>query len=864
MPRHILVTNALPYANGDIHLGHLVGYIQADIWVRYQRMRGHEVHYVCADDTHGTPIMLRAEKEGITPEALIARVQGEHIRDFADFGVAFDNYHSTHSEENRAYAEDIYLRLRDQARLIETRSIEQFYDPLKEMFLPDRFIKGECPKCGARDQYGDNCEVCGAAYAPTELKNPYSAVSGATPVLRNSEHYFFRLSDDRAVAFLREWTHGSNPEGQRRLPPEAANKMKEWLGEAGENTLSDWDISRDAPYFGFEIPDAPGKYFYVWLDAPIGYFASLKNLADKRAQAGGAIDVAAYIEAGPATAAGTEMVHFIGKDILYFHALFWPAMLEFSGFRTPTQLAVNGFLTVDGAKMSKSRGTFITARSYLEQGLNPEWLRYYFAAKSNGTMEDVDLSLDDMIAKVNSDLVGKFVNIASRCAGFIAKRFEGKLGAMDMSAAHNAVYSLNWNVDEVAAAYESRDFSRALRRIMEFADLANGYVNDNKPWELAKQPDQSERLHVVCTTAINIFKALAGLLKPVLPKLAEQVETFLNIAPIGWQDALTPLPAGHEIGTYSHLMTRVERKQIDALLEANRESLAPTSSPLPPGEGPGVRDGGSRKLPLPADLLTKARSLRENQTDAEALIWHLLRDRQVGGVKFRRQHPVETSSGQRYVLDFYCQEQKLAVELDGGQHTEQAAYDTARSQALEAMGIRVLRFWNNQVLAQTESVLQAIWSSIESRSLTPSPSPGGRGESPQRHAEHQAHTAKKETESASEFESFISIDDFAKVDLRIARIVEAAHVEGADKLIRLQLDIGEERPRQVFAGIKSAYDPAALVGRLTVMVANLAPRKMKFGMSEGMVLAASDSAGATPGLFILSPDAGATPGMRVK
>ncbi|HRP66296.1 MAG TPA: methionine--tRNA ligase, partial [Thauera sp.] len=426
MPRKLLVTNALPYANGDIHLGHLVGYIQADIWVRYQRMRGHSVHYVCADDTHGTPVMLRAEKEGLTPEQLIERVHGEHLRDFTAFGVAFDNYHSTHSSENRFYAEDIYGKLKA-GGLIDTRSIEQYYDPVKEMFLPDRFIKGECPKCGAPDQYGDNCEACGAAYAPTELKNPYSAVSGAKPVLKTSEHYFFRLSDERAVAFLREWTRGTNAAGERRLQMEAANKMKEWLGEEGENKLSDWDISRDAPYFGFEIPGAPGKYFYVWLDAPIGYLASFRNLAAKRAAAGETIPLEDYTDAARAAAAGTEMVHFIGKDILYFHALFWPAMLKFAGYATPSQLCVNGFLTVDGAKMSKSRGTFITAHSYISQKLNPEWLRYYFAGKSNGTMEDVDLNLDDMIAKVNADLVGKFVNIASRCAGFIGKRFDGRL-----------------------------------------------------------------------------------------------------------------------------------------------------------------------------------------------------------------------------------------------------------------------------------------------------------------------------------------------------------------------------------------------------------------------------------------------------
>ena len=704
MSRKILVTNALPYANGDIHLGHLVGYIQADVWVRYQRMQGHDVHYVCADDTHGTPVMLRAEKEGVTPEQLIGRVHGEHLRDFTDFSVAFDNYHSTHSEENRWFAEDIYGKLKA-AGLIETRSIEQFYDPVKNMFLPDRFIKGECPKCGAADQYGDNCEVCGAAYAPTDLKNPFSAVSGAKPEMRSSEHYFFKLSDPRAVEFLREWTQGSNANGARRLQAEAANKMKEWLGEPGENKLSDWDISRDAPYFGFEIPGAPGKYFYVWLDAPIGYFASFKHLASKV----GNIDVDGFIDG--AKAGDTEMVHFIGKDILYFHALFWPAMLNFAGYRTPTQLAVNGFLTVDGAKMSKSRGTFITARSYTEQKLNPEWLRYYFAAKSNGTMEDVDLSLDDMIAKVNSDLVGKFINIASRCAGFITKRFDGKLGEPDLEAL--APYRASLEAGEVAKAYDNRDFSRALREIMRLADVANAYVNDNKPWELAKQEGQDALMLTVCSTAINQFRILAGLLKPILPTVAAQVEDFLNIAPLTWGQLTDTLPAGHAINKYQHMMTRVERAQIDKLIEANKASLAPAAP--------------------------------------------------------------EASSQQR-------------------------------------------------------------------------------------HAESQ----QKAAEAQGTADDFIKIDDFTKVDLRIAKIISAEHVEGADKLLRLQLDIGEEQPRQVFAGIKSAYDPATLVGRMTVMVANLAPRKMKFGMSEGMVLAASDEDGKTPGLFILSPDAGATPGMRVK
>ena len=720
MPRNILVTNALPYANGDIHLGHLVGYIQADIWVRFQRMRGNTVHYVCADDTHGTPVMLRAEKEGVAPEQLIARVHGEHLRDFTDFGVAFDNYHSTHSEENRWYAEDIYTKLQA-ARLIDTRSIEQYYDPVKEMFLPDRFIKGECPKCGAADQYGDNCEVCGAAYAPTELKNPYSAVSGAAPVLRNSDHYFFRLSDEKAVSFLREWTQGANADGVRRLPPEAANKMKEWLGEPGENKLSDWDISRDAPYFGFEIPGAPGKYFYVWLDAPIGYFASFRNLVGKR----GDIDLAAFTEAGPAAAADTELVHFIGKDILYFHALFWPAMLEFAGYRTPTQLCVNGFLTVDGAKMSKSRGTFITARSYTERKLDPEWLRYYFAGKSNGTMEDVDLNLDDMIAKVNSDLVGTFVNIASRCAGFIGKRFDGKLGASDRDVTRE--YESAFAQATIAGAYEERDYSRALREIMRLADVANQFVNERKPWELAKQDGKDAELHAVCSTALTLFRDLALYLKPVLPALAANVEGFLAIAPLAWTNVWEPLPAGHTINPYKHLMTRIERKQIDALLEANKDSLAPTE------------------------------------------------------VK--------------------------------------AASKAAASQ--------------------------------------------------QRHGEQQAHVARKEAEQADAGAPTIAIDEFTRIDLRIARIVAAEHVEGADKLIRLSLDIGETengqtKPRQVFAGIKSAYDPATLVGRLTVMVANLAPRKMKFGLSEGMVLAASDSSGEVPGIFILSPDSGATPGMRVK
>ncbi|MBP7204643.1 MAG: methionine--tRNA ligase, partial [Propionivibrio sp.] len=528
MTRKILVTSALPYANGSIHLGHLVEYIQTDIWVRFQKMQPKdkvaECWYCCADDTHGTPIMLRAEKDGITPEALIERVHGEHSRDFAGFHVAFDNFYSTHSPETQECANEIYARLKD-AQLIEKRTIEQYYDPQKQMFLPDRFIKGECPKCGAKDQYGDNCESCGAAYTPNELKNPYSAISGATPELRNSDHYFFKLSSDSCQSFLRRWTREPG-----RLQSEASNKMQEWLGTEGENKLTDWDISRDAPYFGFEIPDAPGKYFYVWLDAPIGYMGSFKNLCGKKG-----LDFDEYFKPD----SKTELYHFIGKDILYFHALFWPAELEHAGYRTPSGLCVHGFLTVDGAKMSKSRGTFITAESYLNTGLNPEWLRYYYAAKLNATMEDIDLNLDDFIARVNSDLVGKYVNIASRCAGFIGKKFEGKL------ATTNAEWlkPLRDAASNIAEAYEAREFGRALREVMALADAANVFVNDKKPWELAKQEGKEAELHAACSQAIEAFRLLTLYLKPVLPKVAEAVEAFLDIAPLGWTDAATPLPA---------------------------------------------------------------------------------------------------------------------------------------------------------------------------------------------------------------------------------------------------------------------------------------------------------------------------------
>jgi len=693
MPRKILVTSALPYANGSIHLGHLVEYIQTDIWVRFQKMQGNQCHYVCADDTHGTPIMLRAEKEGITPQALIDRVWQEHKADFDAFHVEFDNYGSTNSEETRESAYTIYGALRE-AGLIEVRSIEQYYDPVKQLFLPDRFIKGECPKCGAKDQYGDNCEVCGAAYAPTDLKEPYSAISGAKPELRSSDHYFFKLSDPRCQKFLQNWTRSGT------LQPEAANKMQEWLGSGDENKLTDWDISRDAPYFGFEIPDAPGKYFYVWLDAPVGYMGSFRQLCKEEN-----LDFDEYWQPG----SDTELYHFIGKDILYFHALFWPAMLQHAGLRTPTKLFAHGFLTVNGEKMSKSRGTFITARSYAEHIKCTEYLRYYYAAKLNGTMEDIDLSLDDFVAKVNSDLVGKYINIASRNAGFISKRFGGMLAQESQISeqGRQLIGEFAAAREIIALSYELRDYSKALREIMRLADQANEYVNDQAPWVLAKQEGQEAALHEACSVGLNLFRLLSIYLKPILPKLAEQVEGFLNILPLSWTDAEQPL-FGSRINDYKHLMTRLDPKLIEAMVDANKESLQPTA------------------------------------------------------------------------------------------------------------------------------------------------------ESRQRHAEHQQHNANNKKK---DMETFISIDDFAKVDLRVAKIVNAEHVEGADKLLRLTLDIGEEKTRNVFAGIKSAYAPEELIGRLTVMVANLAPRKMKFGLSEGMVLAAS---GDAPGLYILSPDSGAQPGMRIK
>jgi methionyl-tRNA synthetase len=550
--RRLLVTSALPYANGQIHIGHLVEYIQTDIWVRYQRMRGHEVHYVGADDTHGTPIMLRAEKEGLTPKELIANVWKEHKRDFDHFLISFDNYYTTDSPENEKLSQSIYIKLRD-AGLIEKRAIEQAYDPVKEMFLPDRFIKGECPKCGAKDQYGDNCEKCGATYSPTDLKNPFSVVSGATPIKKISDHYFFKLSDPRCEAFLREWTQVKTP-----LQSEARNKMKEWVGDPGESKLGDWDISRDAPYFGFEIPDAPGKYFYVWLDAPIGYYASFLNYCQAKG-----LNFDEWVK--PDTT--TEQYHFIGKDILYFHTLFWPATLQFAGYRTPTNVFAHGFLTVDGEKMSKSRGTLISANSVIECGFNPEWFRYYFATKLNDSMEDLDLNLQDFVARVNSDLLGKYINIASRSAGFLVKRFGGVV--CDEAMNHPLLKEISGSSEKIAALYEGREFAKALRSIMELADKVNGFVDENKPWEIAKDPAREADLQKVCSVTLEAFRMLSLYLKPIIPNVAAGVEEFLSLTPLSWTDINNPLSSKNPIKPYKHLMTRVEAPQIEALLAAN-------------------------------------------------------------------------------------------------------------------------------------------------------------------------------------------------------------------------------------------------------------------------------------------------------
>ncbi len=684
MTRKILVTSALPYANGSIHLGHMVEHIQTDVWVRFQKLRGHECHYCCADDTHGTPVMLAAQKQGIAPEDMIAKVREEHLADFTGFFIGYDNYYSTHSPENKQFSQDIYRALKANGK-IESRVIEQLFDPEKQMFLPDRFVKGECPKCHAQDQYGDNCEVCGTTYSPTELINPYSAVSGAKPELRESEHFFFKLGE--CADFLKAWTSGNNPhDGKPHLQPEALNKMKEWLGEGEETTLSDWDISRDAPYFGFEIPDAPGKYFYVWLDAPVGYMASFKNLCDRIG-----IDFDEYFKAD----SQTEMYHFIGKDILYFHALFWPAMLHFSGHRAPTGVYAHGFLTVDGQKMSKSRGTFITAKSYLEQGLNPEWMRYYIAAKLNSKIEDIDLNLQDFISRVNSDLVGKYVNIAARASGFIAKRFEGRLKDVSGSA---LLAKLAAESDTIAEQYENREYARALRDIMALADAVNEYVDANKPWELAKQEGQDERLHEVCSELINAFTMLTAYLAPVLPQTAANAARFLNLDAITWANTRETL-GEHAINKYEHLMQRVEQKQVDDLIEANKQSIQTTPAPA----------------------------------------------------------------------------------------AEESKYEKVAEQA--------------------------------------------------------------------------SFDDFMKIDMRVAKVLNCEAVEGSTKLLKFDLDFGFEK-RIIFSGIAASYpNPAELNGRMVIAVANFAPRKMaKFGVSEGMILSAATAEGK---LKLLDVDAGAQPGDKV-
>ncbi|HAU4896497.1 methionine--tRNA ligase [Aeromonas hydrophila] len=673
-PRTMLVTCALPYANGSIHLGHMLEHIQADIWVRYQRMRGHQVHFVCADDAHGTPIMLKAQQLGITPEEMIAAVSKEHQADFAGFNISFDNYHSTHSNENRELAELIYGRLQAGGK-IKSRTISQLFDPEKSMFLPDRFVKGTCPKCKSPEQYGDNCDSCGATYSPTELIDPKSAVSGATPVMKDSEHFFFDLP--QFEKWLAEWVRGSGA-----IQEEMANKMQEWF----ESGLQQWDITRDAPYFGFEIPGAPGKYFYVWLDAPIGYMASFKNLCNKR----GDIDFDSYWKAD----SEAELYHFIGKDIAYFHCLFWPSMLEGAGFRKPTKVNVHGYVTVNGAKMSKSKGTFIKASTYLNH-LDPECLRYYYAAKLNSRIDDLDLNLDDFVARVNADVVNKLVNLASRNAGFIAKRFDGKLAA---TCAEPELYAEFANArTAIAEAYESREFSRAIREIMALADKANRYVDDKAPWVIAKQEGADAELQAVCSVGINLFRVLMAYLKPVMPLLAERAEAFLGET-LSWDGIEMPL-VDHTVAPFKALFSRIEPAKIEAMIDASKEDLAKEQAPKASG-------------PLVDDPISET----------------------------------------------------------------------------------------------------------------------------------------------------ISYDDFAKIDLRVALIKKAEAVPEADKLLKLQLDIGGET-RQVFAGIKSAYNPEDLEGKLTVMVANLAPRKMRFGMSEGMVLAAG------PGgkdLWILEPQEGAQPGMRVK
>ncbi|MFN9480937.1 MAG: methionine--tRNA ligase [Betaproteobacteria bacterium] len=884
MPRTLFVTTALPYANGPLHIGHVMEYIQADIWVRAQRMAGNAVHFVCADDAHGAPIMIAAERAGKTPKQFTDEVFAGRRAYLDGFLLSYDHWHSTESPENTELSQSIYLALRA-AGLTATRTVEQFFDPVKGMFLPDRYIKGECPKCGAKDQNGDSCEVCGSVYAPTDLKNPYSVLSGATPELRSSEHFFFSLSDPRCVEFLREWTASRNRHGEPRLQPEVYAKTQEWLGPDGKG-LADWDISRDAPYFGIPIPDAPGKYFYVWLDAPIGYLASLKSYFDSgKAAANGEPRSLEEFVAAPEV----EQIHFIGKDIVYFHTLFWPAMLHFSGRKVPDNVYVHGFLSIGGEKMSKSRGTGLDPLKYLSLGMNPEWLRYYIAAKLNGRVEDVEFTPEDFIARVNSDLIGKYVNIASRAAKFINEYFDGilldvpkesELGSYLPTTAAGQLGGHTARIDllneakrtglEVAQDYERREYGKAIRSLMQLLDSCNEYIDQQKPWLLAKDKNHHPRLHAVCTVALNVFRVAAICLAPVLPATASRVarELFGMERDFVWADLDAKV---ERIAPYKHLMTRVDAKQLEALFEpaseAKEKAPSPRPSPADAGEGEKKKpspanagqgaqtkpspasagEGGARSAPgegkgPPKSLIDLARELRRTQTNAEALLWQLLRDGRLNGAKFRRQHPLEVN-GERLILDFYCDSARLAVELDGGQHADAHARDMERDRLLAAQGVRVVRFWNSDVLQNTEGVLMLLTQAVAPLALTPGPSPADAGEGSQH----------------------ITIDDFTKVDLRIARIVNAETVEGAAKLLKLTLDAGEGEHRTVFAGIKSAYAPEQLVGKLTVLVANLAPRKMKFGVSEGMVLAAGHAdEKVQPGVYLLEPDQGAQPGMRVK
>ena len=805
-PERLFITTALPYANGSFHIGHIMEYIQADIWVRFQRMQGKEVLFVGADDAHGAPIMLKAQGEGITPEELVARIAAERPFYLNGYHISFDHWHSTHSPENVELSQGIYRSLKA-AGLISTRTIEQFFDPVKEMFLPDRYIKGECPNCHAKDQYGDACEVCSKVYAPTDLINPYSTLTGSTPVMRTSEHYFFSLSDPRCRKFLHDWL------GRGQLQPEVANKAREWLGsdswnaatEAGAvaagsgidpdaphapadapavannagtaqanaatqsvgNPLADWDISRDAPYFGIPIPDAPGKYFYVWLDAPVGYLASLKALCEKRG-----IDFGPFIaaDAGRDPQRPYRQVHFIGKDIIYFHTLFWPAMLEFAGLHTPDNIFVHGFLTISGEKMSKSRGTGLSPKKYLELGMNPEWLRYYLAAKLNPRVEDVDFNAEDFVARVNSDLIGKLVNIASRSAGFLVKRFDGKLAAA--SPETMAAFAASWpGAAALAEMYEQRDYARAMRTIMAYTDRVNQFIDAEKPWELARQPGQEARLHQVCSDALRAFAELITLLSPVLPDTAARAATFLNLPqPFAWHMIGQPLPAGHQIQPYQHLMQRVDMKQLDALFGWAAEEAGKTAS----GKGnAGSRDAsGSQGGTAGKD----AKGGRANTTGKAA-------DQGTSG---RPGADGQSRTGK------------------GGQ--------TGGAQATAVTG--------------TGST--------------------------------SAHAATGSGEP-----EYITIDEFARPDLRVARVISCEAVEGSVKLLRFMLDIGEEKPRQVFSGIAAFYrDPAALVGRMVIVVANLKPRKMKFGVSEGMILSAVGQ-DDSEGLFLLDVDNGAKAGMKV-